>query len=384
MTARLDASVASSPRPVPFVDMASTNEPYRDSLREAFERVLDSGDFGTGSEVGAFEASFAEKVSTRHAVGVGSGTAALHLTLVAAGIGAGDEVVLPANTFFATAEAIVAAGARPVPVDTLPDTANIDPDAVEAALTPRTAAVVAVHLYGQPADMTRLQHIAGRNNLFLLEDAAQAIGATWDGKPAGSLGDAAAFSFYPTKNLGALGQAGAVTTSDRELAGRIATLRQHGEEPRNWHTQWGHNERLDGMQAAFLRAKLADLDTAQANRDAAAARYRELLAGHDDVELLSIDHRARHVHHLLVVRVDHRDEVREHLARHGVETGVHYPVPVHLQPAAALSPAGSRPNAERHAARIISLPLYPGIPSDHIDQCVEALAAIPRTTRSVP
>jgi dTDP-4-amino-4,6-dideoxygalactose transaminase len=359
---------------VPFFDMAAANAPYQPALRAAFDRVVASGDFGTGAEVATFEAELAAVTGAAHAVGVGSGTAALHLTLAAAGIGAGDEVILPANTFFATAEAIVATGARPVPVDIIGSTANIDPGAVEAAITPSTAAVIAVHLYGQPADMTRLQHIAASNDLFLVEDAAQAIGASWKGTPAGALGDAAAFSFYPTKNLGALGQAGAVTTSDGELARRVARLRAHGEDPRHVHGQWGHNERLDGLQAAFLRVKLSDLEAAQGRRDEAASRYEKLLSGADDIELIATDERARHVHHLFAVRVDDRDVVRARLAAHGVDSAVHYPTPVHLQPAAAaLALPGSLPHAERHAATVLSLPLYPGIPPTHIDRCIEAL-----------
>lgn len=373
-----------APAAVPFVDVPASNVPYRAELRDAFERVVASGDFGTGAEVAAFETDLAARVATRHAVGVGSGTAALHLALVAAGIGPGDEVILPANTFFASAEAIVAAGARPVPVDILPTTANVDPDAVAAAITPRTAAIVAVHLYGQPADMSRLQRIASQNDLFLLEDAAQAIGAAWDGRPAGSLGDAAAFSFYPTKNLGALGQAGAVATSDRELARKVAALRQHGEEPRHHHTQWGHNERLDGLQAAFLRVKLARLDDAQRQRDEAVGTYEKLLAGVDEVERLQVARRARHVHHLFPVRVARRDEVRAALSAQGIETGVHYPTPIHLQPAAALAPPGSLPHAEQHADHVVSLPLYPGIPSDHVERCVEVLVdTVHPTARSM-
>lgn len=361
---------------VPFIDMGVVNAPYRESLRAAFDRVVDAGDFSTGFEVESFEGELAAVAGTRHAVGVASGTAALHLVLTAAGIGAGDEVILPANTFFASAEAVVVTGARPVPVDILPATGNIDPDAVASAITPRTAAVIAVHLYGQPADMTRLRHIALRHNLFLMEDAAQAIGAAWDGTPVGGLADAAAFSFYPTKNLGALGQAGAVTTSDRGLAERIAALREHGEQARHVHAYWGYNERLDGLQAAFLRAKLDDLPRVQAMRDEAVGRYESLLAPLEDDGLLlsfTTDRHARHVHHLYVIRVARRDELRARLDAVGVQTAVHYPTPVHLQPAAALTPPGSLPHAERHASTVVSLPLYPGIPTGHIDRCVAAL-----------
>lgn len=375
----LDTALSS----VPFVDMAAINAPYRTALRDAFERVLDAGDFSSGPEVEAFESELAAVAGTRHAVGVASGTAALHLILAAAGVGAGDEVILPANSFFASAEAVVAAGARPVAVDILPATGNVDPEAVTAAITPRTAAIIAVHLYGQPADMTRLRPIALQHDLLLIEDAAQAIGSAWEGRPAGGLADAAAFSFYPTKNVGALGQAGAVTTSDRDLAARITSLREHGEETRHVHTQWGYNERIDGLQAAFLRTKLIDLEPAQALRDAAVARYDELLAPLEDrgaVQRFVTDRRARHVHHLYVLKVARRDEVRARLAADNVQTAVHYPTPIHLQPAAALSPPGSLPQAEQHAGTVLSLPLYPGVPTAHIDACVAALA---RATRHI-
>jgi dTDP-4-amino-4,6-dideoxygalactose transaminase len=361
---------------VPFYDLAPVHGAMADELRSAFERVLANGRFVGGSEVERFEQMLAGHVGTAHAVGVGSGTAALHLALVAAGIGAGDEVILPPSTYFATAEAVVAAGARPVFADVDPSTALIDPDAVEAAITPFTAAVIAVHLYGQPADMHALGKLARRYGLFLLEDAAQAIGAAWDGAMAGSIGGAGAFSFYPSKNVGALGDGGAVTTSDAALAVRVRRLSQHGESAKNIHVEFGRNERLDALQAAFLSVKLARLEEAQAQRLRAVDRYDRALRELPDVTALRTAAPARHAHHLAVVRVSRRDTVLDMLRARGVDAMVHYPTPVHLQP--AFAPFGSRPGqfpeSERLASEVLSLPLFAGITDVQVDRCVAALA----------
>src|SRR5205823_8621051 len=270
-----------------------------------------------------------------------------------------------------------AAGARPVFADVDLDTALIDPEAVEAAITPATAGIVAVHLYGQPADMDALGDVARRHGLFLLEDAAQALGGTWAGRPVGSLGRAAAFSFYPSKTLGALGDGGAVTTADSMLARRVRQLRDHGQVAKNVHGTFGFNERLDALQAAFLNVKLGHVAEMQAERLAAAATYASKLAGLDGVELLRTSALAGHVHHLLVIQVRaRRDIVLETLRRHGVEASVHYPTPIHLQPAFAA--AGGRPGqfpvAERLANHILSLPLFPGIDTAAIERCVSVLA----------
>jgi dTDP-4-amino-4,6-dideoxygalactose transaminase len=359
---------------VPFVDLAAVHEPVLAELRDAFERVVATSAFIGGQEVERFEHSLAEAVGVRHAVGVGSGTAALHLALVAGGVGAGDEVLVPANTFVATVEAVVASGARPVLVDVDRATALLDLDAAEAAITSRTAAVIPVHLYGQPVDAGALRDLASRHSLFVLEDAAQAIGATWDGQPAGSLGSAAAFSFYPGKNLGALGDAGAVTTDDDELARRVRLLRSHGEETRHHHVVSGLCERLDGLQAAFLDVKLRHLADAQATRDAAAAHYREILTGREDIVLFSTPPEARHVHHLFVVRVPDRDRVLADLREAGIEAAVHYPRPIHAQPAFAdLGTSGQFPVAEALTASVLSLPLYAGISTGDLDRCATAL-----------
>ena len=360
---------------VPFVDMAKVNGPILGELRQAFERVLLSGAFISGAEVARFESAFASMVGVTFAVGVASGTAAIQLALQAAGIGPGDEVILPPNTFFATAEAVLAAGATPVFADVDADTALIDPSAVLAAISSRTAAIIAVHLYGQPADMEALGSLAARKGLFLLEDAAQAVGAEWQGRPAGSLASAAAFSFYPSKNLGALGDSGAVTTSDSELARKVSLLRNHGQETKYVHVRAGHNHRMDELQAAFLLAKLPSLGVAQALRDEAAARYRGQLSNVENAKLLSISPKARHVHHLLVIRVAARNEVLAALGASGVEASVHYPCPIHLEPGwPGWRRSGQYPRAEALADTVLSLPLFPGIANEQIDYSVEMLA----------
>ena len=359
---------------IPLVDLDVVHRPILGDLRSAFDRVMASSAFIGGEEVEAFEAALADHVGTAHAVGVGSGTAALQLALAAAGIGPGDEVILPANTFVATAEAVVATGAMPVLVDVDERTALIDLDAAADAVTARTAAVIPVHLYGQPVDGDAARELASRRRLFLLEDAAQAIGAEWRGRRAGSIGDAGAFSFYPGKNLGALGDGGAITTDDAGLARRARLLRSHGEERRHLHRVVGYCERLDGLQAAFPGVKLARLDEAQKLRDEAAGLYEELLRDVPNVSTLLTTEGGRHVHHLLVVRVPRRDAVLDALHAAGVGAAVHYPTPIHLQPAfAGLGRKGAFPVAESLSSSILSLPLFPGITPDQVRRCVGAL-----------
>jgi dTDP-4-amino-4,6-dideoxygalactose transaminase len=365
---------AGAPSFVPLVDLSFVHDPIRDELRDAFDRVVTRGVFSAGPEGAEFEAALATYVGATTAVGVGSGTAALLLMLQAAGIGPGDEVILPPNTFFATAEAVVSAGATPVLADVDPATALIDPAAVEAAITPNTAAIIAVHLYGQPADMTALRVIADRHSLFLFEDAAQAIGARWQGRPAGSLGDAAGFSFYPGKNLGALGEAGAVTTNDEVLAAKVRALRSHGEPAKYVHRYWGTNERLDELQAAFLTIKLRRFDEDQARRDEALATFEPLLAECTNVTRLQTSRHARHVHHLLVVRVAEREHVLESLHHAGIGAGVHYPKLIQWQDAwTATAKPVETPHAAALANSVISLPLFPGITTQQIERTVEAL-----------
>ncbi len=369
-------------RPVPLVDLELTHQAMADDLRVAFERVLASSSFVAGAEVERFEQVLAEQVCVPHVVAVASGTAALHLALSAAGVGAGDEVILPPNTFFATAEAVFATGATPVLADVDPGTALLDPDAVEAAITPRTAAIAAVHLYGQPVDADRFGAVADRHGLFLLEDAAQALGAAWRDLPAGSLGAAAGFSFYPGKNLGALGDGGAVTTADADLARRVRLLRSHGEHPRGVHVVPGFCERLDELQAAFLTAKLPYFQAAQAARRQAVARYRQRLATMEEVGLLETATGACHAHHLLVARVPRRDAVLAEMHALGVGASVHYRTPIHRQPACPqLGDEGAFPHAEALCETVLSLPLYPGISAELVDHCADALAAAVEVTR---
>ncbi len=360
---------------IPLTDLNAAHQPLRTELLAAFERVLDSGRFVSGLEVDAFEAALAGSVGVPHAVAVGSGTAALILALMAAGIGAGDEVVLPANTFFATAEAVVAAGAVPVPADVLPATAGIDPASVAALVTPRTCAVVAVHLYGHPVDIDGLRRVAAGSSLFLLEDAAQAMGASWAGRPVGSLGDAAAFSFFPTKILGALGEGGAVTTADAELAERVRLLRSHGEGVKNVSQLMGFNERLDEVQAALLMVKLSHLDEDLVQRQRVVELYTELLAQVDGVDRLVPARPARSVHHLMVVKVPDRDRVLAELRDSGIGAAVHYPTPVHRQPAWARLglPPADLPRAEALASSVLSLPLWSQMSPGEVEQCVTAL-----------
>jgi dTDP-4-amino-4,6-dideoxygalactose transaminase len=327
-----------------------------------------------GAEVAAFEREFAEAVGTEYAIGVGSGTAALQLLLQAAGVEAGDEVVLPPNSFAATAEAVAVIGAVPVFADVDPATGQIDPTAVRDAVTPRTAAVIAVHLYGHPAPMGQLRSITEPRGIRLFEDSAQAFGALLDGEPAGSLGDGAGFSFYPGKNLGALGEAGAVTTNDATIAEGVAALRAHGELEKHVHAVLGINERLDELQAAFLRAKLPYYETQQRQRARAVERYRQGLAGLPQVEPLATAANVVHANHLFPVRVAGRDVVLERLRARGIAAAVHYPTPIHLQPAFERfgGGPGSCPVAEELAASTLSLPLFAGITDAQIDRCVDA------------
>jgi len=361
---------------VPLVDLRAAHRPLREELRAAFDRVLDSGRFVSGQEVERLEATLAQRVGTTHAVAVGSGTAALVLTLLAAGIGPGDEVILPANTFFATAEAVAVVGATPVLADVELTTASLDPEWVAYLVTARTAAIVAVHLYGTPADTSRLRQAADGHHVLIVEDAAQAMGASWGGRRVGSLGDAAAFSFFPTKNLGALGEGGAITTSDEQLARRARLLRSHGEAAKNVHVALGGNERLDELQAALLMVKLDHLDEDLECRRAVVAYYRGLLRQVPGVTLLHSPAAATPAQHLMVVRVDDRDRVLADLRAEGVAAAVHYPTPVHLQPAFEHLGLGTArlPNVEELARTVLSLPLYPQMTAGQVERCVEALA----------
>ena len=361
---------------VPFLDLVRQTTAHRDELDAALDRVLQSGHFVLGSEGELFEAELAAAVGTRHAIGVASGTDALTIALAAAGVGQGDEVITVANTCVPTIVGIEAAGAVPVLVDVEPDTFTLDPEQLERALTPRTRAIVPVHLYGQCADLEPILAFAGEHELVVVEDCAQAHGAVYDGKTAGSAGTAAAFSFYPTKNLGALGDGGAVTTSDPKVARRARLLRNYGERKRFEHVLRGRNSRLDELQAAILRAKLPLLEGWTARRREIAAAYDRALSGTSVTPPVAADGRG-HVYHLYVARTPERDRFRNVLADNGIGTAVHYPIPVHLQPAyRGLAPAGRRLDvSEELAGRIVSLPLYPELADAEVDYVANVLAA---------
>jgi dTDP-4-amino-4,6-dideoxygalactose transaminase len=362
--------------PVPFLDLAALHAGIEDELSAAMQAVLRRGRFILGEEVAQFEAEYAHYCGAQHCVGVGNGLDALHLILRAYGVGPGDEVIVPANTFIATILAVSYAGAAPVLVEPDERTYNIDSAAMERAITPRTRAVIPVHLYGQPAEMSTVAELARHHRLKVIEDAAQAHGARYRGRRAGTLGDAAAFSFYPGKNLGALGDGGAVVTDDPELARRIRLLRNYGSEAKYDHELPGFNSRLDELQAAVLRIKLRRLDGWNERRRQAAAYYlREIRNAH-----VTLPHVAEHAHpvwHLFVVRSPRRDALRGALARASIETGIHYPVPAHLQAAcAALAvPAGSLPLTERLHEQVVSLPIGPTIREEQLARVVSVINA---------
>lgn len=360
---------------IPFVDLKSQGRELIDRFDVSFRSVVERAAYTLGTEVQAFEESFAGLCGCERAVGVSSGTDALKLAYLAVGVGPGDEVVMPVNTFIATAEAASQIGAKPVFVDCLPDTANIDPAKLADACTGRTRAIVPVHLYGQPAAMDPILEFAGERGLPVVEDACQAHGASYRGRPIGSLGDAAAFSFYPGKNLGALGDGGAVTTNDRRLADEVALLRNHGQSDKYTHAVVGYCDRLHNLQAAFLSVKLPHLGGANAARRAAAAHYDRLLAGIPGVEPIGHRDDVEHVYHLYVVQVDDRDAVRAFLDACGIDTGIHYPVPLHLTPAYRSLGYGSGdfPVAEGMAGRILSLPMHPYLTSEQIEYVADAL-----------
>jgi dTDP-4-amino-4,6-dideoxygalactose transaminase len=362
---------------VPLVDLRAQYASIRDEIDETLRDVAAAGEFILGHAVDAFQAEFAAYCGARHAVGVSNGTDAIMLALRAAGIGAGDEVITVPNTFIATTEAIAMAGARARFVDVDERTLTMDPEALARGITPRTRAVIPVHLYGQPADMAAILEVAGRHGLTVIEDAAQAHGAEYRGRRVGTFGRAATFSFYPGKNLGAYGDAGAVVTDDPEVAERVAMLRNHGRREKYLHDVEGFSCRLDALQAAVLRVKLRYLEKWTASRQSVARAYAEHLRGLADVALPVVPPDVRHVFHLFVVRVPARDRVLAALKSRGVQGGVHYPVPLHLQPAyAGLGLGrGSFPRAERAADSILSLPMYPELADEQVRSVAAALAA---------
>ncbi|MEA3335418.1 MAG: DegT/DnrJ/EryC1/StrS family aminotransferase [Chloroflexota bacterium] len=362
---------------IPLVDLKAQYRTLKPAIDEAISRVVESTGFILGPEVDAFETAFAGFCHAKHAIGVGSGTAALELVLRAYNIGPGDEVITTPFTFIATAEAISATGATPVFADIDPFTYNLDPEAVEAGVSQRTRAIIPVHLYGQPAEMDTLMEIAGRHGLKVIEDAAQAHGATFRNRRVGNLGNPACFSFYPGKNLGCYGDGGAVVTNDDALASAISKLRNHGRSSKYVHDELGFGHRLDALQAAILSAKLPHLEAANVARRQLAARYTELLAG-SDLILPSVGEHARSAWHLYVVRTAGRDRIMDQLRQQGIGAGVHYPIPLHLQPAYGFLeiPAGRFPVAEAAANQVLSLPLYPEMRESQQDRVAETLISL--------
>jgi dTDP-4-amino-4,6-dideoxygalactose transaminase len=363
-----------STRRIPFLDVPAAYGELRDELDECARRVMASGRFILGPDVVAFEEEFASYCGAHHAVGVGSGLDALRLILLAHGLGPGDEVVVPSNTFIATWLAVSQTGATPVPVEPDPESHNVTAGAVEAAITPRTKVIMPVHLYGQPADMDGLAALGRDRGIGVIEDAAQAQGARMRGRRTGGLADAAGFSFYPGKNLGALGDAGAITTDDGDLAERVRMLRNYGSKVKYHHDLPGLNSRLDSLQAAFLRVKLRHLDEWNERRRAVAAVYLERLADLEGLVLPATPDWADPVWHLFVVRHPRRDALQERLAEAGIDTIIHYPIPPHLSKAYAAEFRDRRlPVAERLAGEVISLPIGPHLPLEDAERVAEAV-----------
>jgi dTDP-4-amino-4,6-dideoxygalactose transaminase len=360
---------------VPFLDLSAQHAPLREEFERAISDVIDSGAFAGGPFVEKFENEFASYCGCEHAVGVGSGTDALWLSLLACGIGPGDEVITVPNTFMATAEAITYSGARPVFVDVDEHTYTMDPAALEAAVTAQTKAIIPVHLFGQPADMDPILKFARERDLVVIEDAAQAHGAKYKGRAAGTMGDAGCFSFYPGKNLGAFGEAGAIVTNNLEVRDKIRTLRDHGQVRKYHHSMIGWNCRMDGIQAAVLRVKLRHLDQGNDLRRQHAQRYGAELRGIDWIVTPREASYARHIYHVYALRVPERDELMSILRQRGIQTAIHYPVPIHLQPAYEMlgHENGNFPVSEQIAREFISLPMFPELTNLQIDFVANAV-----------
>ena len=360
---------------VPFVDLKAQYESMREEIMQAIVNVVEDTAFVGGKYVQRFEEEFAAYCNRKYAVGVNSGTSALQLALIALGVGRGDEVITAANTFIATTEAISHAGASVRLVDIDPESYTIDPSKIEEAITERTKVIIPVHLYGQPADMDPILKIAAKHGLKVLEDAAQAHGAEYKGRKVGSLGDAAAFSFYPAKNLGAYGDAGIVVTDDKDVADTIRLYSNHGRRSANDHAVEGFNERLDGIQASILSAKLKQLDRWNQMRREAARRYDELLKDLPVKAPREMPY-AKHIYHLYVIRIAERDRIKEILASKSVGCGLHYPTPIHLLDAYKYlgKQRGSYPVTEEVAAQILSLPMYPEIAEEQQKYVVDCIA----------
>ena len=362
---------------VPFVDLVAQYESIAEEIDRAFHEVTTSAQYILGARVERFEGEFADFVGAEHAVGVGSGLDALRLGLLALEIGPGDEVIVPANTYIATAFAVSEVGAEVVLVDCDPASYNVDPDAVAAALTSRTRALLPVHFTGQAAEMRPLIELAASNNLEVVEDAAQAHGTLYEGRPCGSLSKLACFSFYPGKNLGAYGDGGMVTTSDSAVVEQTRRLRNYGERAKYDHVVKGVNSRLDGLQAAFLSVKLPHLPGWNEARLRHADTYTAQLDGVGDLALQQRSNSSTHVYHLFIIETAERDELRDFLTERGIQTGIHYPIPIHLQEAYSdlgLGP-GAFPQTERLAQESLSLPMYPELTEEQIRSVTDAIHA---------
>ena len=360
---------------VPFLDLKSQYTSIKAEVNPAIQNVLDNAAFILGDEVTQFETEFARAHDVKHCYGVSSGTDGNHAVLWALGVGPGDEVIMPVNTFIATAWGATLCSAMPVFVDCDIDSYNIDPKKVEAKITSRTRAIVAVHLYGQPADLDPLNEIARKHNIYLVEDCAQAHLAEYKGKKVGGVSQASSFSFYPGKNLGAYGEAGAVATNDSAVATKFKLIRDHGSDRKYYHEAYGHNYRMEAIQGAVLRVKLRHLDDWTEARRRHARRYDELLKRLPVIVKPAEMHYAKHVFHLYVVRTPHRDELQKHLETKGVATGLHYPVPLHLQK--AFQDLGYRqgdfPVAEKVAKEILSLPMFPELTEQQISYVCDSI-----------
>jgi len=361
---------------VPYFDLTAQYRDLRDEIRDAIDRVCNKASFILGEEVERFEQAFAKYCGVKHCVALNSGTSALHLALLAAGIGQGDEVITTANTFIATVEAIIYTGATPVFADIDPATANIDPEKIEQAITKRTRAVIPVHLYGRPANLEAITKIASDHSFLIIEDACQAHGASFQGKRVGGFGHSAAFSFYPGKNLGACGEAGAITTNDEEMAKRMKMIRDHGQAKKYYHDIEGYNGRLDSIQAGWLSVKLRHLAKWNESRRNLAHRYHELLTKVKDSVVIPVEASwTKGVYHLYVVRVQDREALQARLGEVGIGTGIHYPIPLHQQKAYKHLgyKTGDFPVTERVAREIVSLPLFPQLLHSQQDQVASAV-----------
>lgn len=362
---------------IPLVGLQAQYQTIKPEIDQAIAKVINNTAFIGGEEVREFEKEFAAYCEVEHCVGVANGTDALYLALRALGITAGDEVITVSHTFIATTEAITMTGAKPVFVDIKEDTMLMNPDLVEQAITPQTKAIIPVHLYGQTCEMDQILDIARRHNLKVVEDAAQAHGARWKGKRAGSMGDVSGFSFYPGKNLGAFGDAGGIVSNDKEVIDRLRLLANHGSESKYVHAIEGVNSRLDGLQAAILRVKLRRLDEWNALRRQHAKRFVEAFSD-TQLKTVATNVNADPVWHLFVVRVPNRESLQKKLADAGIATGIHYPTPLHLQPAyrnLGVAP-GSLPVTERVASEIVSLPMYPELASEELEYIIKSATAM--------